>query len=172
MHRLLLVTLIAACGGSPTRETTTTPPVVAHDEPAEPVEVEVEAEAEPVAVAPAAPSIECAAGTRLGGQEGVEVWCERPDGVREGAYQSWDARGQPAERGEFVAGVRDGSWVEFFEGRVSGQGPYRRGKKHGVWRHRGDHFELEVTWNDGVEGKSIEFVVDDPPDEPFDLDGL
>ncbi len=83
--------------------------------------------------APQAVAIECAVGTAMR-SDSTAMWCERPDGVREGPYLARYPDGAVRTRGQHVDGLRDGDWLDLWaDGRRRSIERYDRGKPTGTW---------------------------------------
>ncbi len=89
--------------------------------------------------------LECPPGTRKVGDEppaGLEAWCERDGGVRQGPYRAWHEGGAKSVSGQYVEGQRDGAWAEWHaNGQRKNEMSYRAGKPDGrftEWDDNGD----------------------------------
>lgn len=68
---------------------------------------------------------------------GYNSYCVRPDGRPHGPSKGWELPSGAPPRlkyaGSFVDGLRDGSWKEYSQGKLSTEGRYAAGHKEGLW---------------------------------------
>jgi antitoxin component YwqK of YwqJK toxin-antitoxin module len=77
----------------------------------------------------------------------VEMESDAGRPVRHGTYESWYASGRIHERGEYVEGLKQSTWTEWYDhpsSTILTQGEYDAGERNGVWTywHNPEHASL------------------------------
>jgi uncharacterized protein len=87
------------------------------------------------------------------------------DGARHGTWTTWDEQGNVHSQGEYVRGVKEGTWLEAFLDHERGEwlearGPRVGGKRHGIWEvttRRGQKVEQAAWKDDRLDGPVTRF---------------
>ena len=110
-----------------------------------------------VPAAPLAKRAPCPEGTETKGSpppEGIEEWCQKPDGVLHGRSTIWHRNRFKAAEGEYQNNEKHGRWTYWHpNGKKASSGEFSQGKKHGIWTVWDESGEKthEIEYRDGIE---------------------